>query len=266
MRPEHRKANLESWDERVPIHLRSRLYDVEGFITGGSRLRPFELDEMGGVSGRRVAHLQCHIGLDTLSLAREGAMVTGLDFSPAAINAARDLAIRTGIKADFVVGDVLEAASILEGPFDIVYTGLGAICWIDDLARWSRQIADLLEPGGMLYLVEFHPLTDIFSDESLEVTDSYFDDGRAFRDESSGTYADPDAVTEKNVSYSWTHPISAVITHLIAAGFSIDGFREHDFTLFPRFGNLVNDHDDIHRFPEGHPRLPLMYSLRAMRT
>ena len=266
MKPEHREANLGSWDERVAIHLESDLYDVEGFIAGKSKLRPFELQEIGEVAGRRLAHLQCHFGLDTLSWAREGAMVTGLDFSPAAIRAARDLATKAGIEANFVIGDVLEAASILEGPFEIVYTGLGAICWIDDLERWSRQVAELLEPGGVLYLVEFHPLTDIFSDDSLEVTESYFDGGRPYRDETTGTYADRDAATRNNISYSWTHPISKVINHLIAAGFSLDRFEEHDFTLFPRFSGLVNSHDDIHRFPEDHPKLPLMYSIRATRT
>ena len=266
MKPEHRHANLGSWDERVPIHLESKLYDVKGFMAGKSKLRPFELQEIGEVTGRRLAHLQCHFGLDTLSWAREGAMVTGLDFSPAAIHAARDLASKAGIDADFVIGDVLEAASVLDGPFDIVYTGLGAICWIDDLKNWSHQVANLLEPGGVLYLVEFHPLTDIFSDDTLEVTDSYFDGGRAYRDDTPGTYADLDAPTRNNVNYSWTHPISSVINHLLAAGFSLDRFEEHDFTLFPRFQGLENRHDDIHRFPEDHPKLPLMYSLRATRT
>ena len=266
MKPEHREANLGSWDERVSIHLESDLYDVDGFIAGKSKLRSFERREIGEVEGCRLAHLQCHFGLDTLSWAREGAKVTGLDFSPAAIRAARELASRTGIDARFVVGDVLEAASILEGPFDIVYTGLGAICWIDDLQCWSRQIAKLLDPGGILYLVEFHPLTDIFSDDSLEVTESYFDGGRPFRDDRPGTYADHGAPTENNVSYSWTHPISSVINHLLDAGFSLDRFEEHDFTLFSRFENLVNSHDDVHRFPDSHPKLPLMYSLRATRT
>ena len=265
MEPEQHKANLESWNERVPIHRDSKLYDVDGFIAGKSKLRSFELHEVGDVTGLRLAHLQCHFGLDTLSWAREGARVTGLDFSPDAIRAARDLASRTGIDADFVIGDVLDAATILDGPFDVVYTGLGAICWIDDLQRWSRQVADLLEPGGMLYLVEFHPLTDIFNDDSLEVTESYFDDGKPYRDDNSGSYADRDATTRKNVTYSWTHPISSVLTHLMDAGFSLDRFQEHDFTLFPRFKELVNTHDDIHRFPADHPKLPLMYSLRATR-
>ncbi|MAD78732.1 MAG: SAM-dependent methyltransferase [Planctomycetaceae bacterium] len=266
MNPDHRAANLASWDERVSIHLQSDLYDVEGFVAGKSKLRPFELEELGEVTGLRMAHLQCHFGLDTLSWAREGAIVTGLDFSPAAIQAARALAARTGIDATFVVGDVLDAAAVLDGPFDVVYTGLGAICWIDDLERWSRQIAGLLEPGGILYLAEFHPLTDIFNADSLTVTESYFDDGRPYRDEASGTYADRDTDTENNLSYSWTHPISTVLNHLLAAGFSIERMEEHDFTLFPRFKGLVNPHDDIHRFPDGHPRLPMMYSLRAIRT
>ena len=265
MDPVHLDANRRMWDERVPLHLPSELYDVEGFLSGASPLRPFEQEELGDVGGRRLAHLQCHFGLDTLSWARKGAIVTGLDFSPAAIEAARTLATTTEIDATFTVGDVLEAATILDGPFDIVYTGTGAICWIDDLARWARQVAALLQPGGTLYLVEFHPLTDIFSDDSLEVTRSYFDGGRPCRDETSGTYADPGAHTRHNLSYTWTHPISSVINTLIRAGFQIDLFNEHDFTLFPRFEGLDRIAGDVHRFPEGHPRIPLMYSLLATR-
>lgn len=261
---EHLEANRLAWDERVPIHLPSTLYDVEGFLAGGSKLRPFERDELGPVAGRSMVHLQCHFGLDTLSWAREGARVTGLDFSEPAIIAARDLAAKAGLDARFVIGDVLDAATTLEERFDIVYTGLGALCWIDDLERWASQVRDLLVPGGTLYLVEFHPFTDVFADDRLEVAAPYFDDGRPYRDESSGTYTDRHAGTTHNVTYSWTHPISEVIGRLLDAGLHLDRFEEHDFTLFQRFPSLTPDAGTDHfRFPPDHPRLPLMYSLRA---
>ncbi len=267
MDPEHLDANRRMWDERVPLHVPSALYDVDGFLAGSSRLRPFEREEMGDVSGRSMIHLQCHFGLDTLSWAREGARVTGLDFSEPAIAAARELASKAGIAARFLVGDVLEAASVLGERFDIVYTGLGALCWLDDLERWATQVRDLLVPGGLLYLVEFHPITDIFGDDRLEVVEPYFDDGRAYRDESSGTYTDPNAATTHNLNFTWTHPTSRVIGRLLDAGFRLERFEEHDFTLFKRFENLAGVPGTDHfRFPAGHPRLPLMYSIRARLT
>lgn len=264
MDPEHLDANRRMWDERVAIHVPSTLYDVDGFLAGASRLRPFEREELGPVRGRSMVHLQCHFGLDTLSWAREGARVVGLDFSEPAVAAARELALRANLEARFVIGDVLDAATILSERFDIVYTGLGALCWIDDLERWATQVRNLLAPGGTLYLVEFHPITDIFGDERLDVVEPYFDEGRAYRDDSPGTYTDPEAATTNNLSFTWTHPVSSVIERVIAAGFRLERFVEHDFTLFKRFENLkAAPGTDHFRFPADHPRLPLMYSIRA---
>ncbi|MEE2971842.1 MAG: methyltransferase domain-containing protein, partial [Planctomycetota bacterium] len=163
MEAEHRNANLACWDERVAIHLRSDFYDVPAFLSGRSTLREFETEEVGPVADRSLLHLQCHFGLDTLSWARLGARVTGLDFSPAAVAAARDLARQADIPASFVQGDVLQADRILgDRRFDIVYTGLGALCWLDDLRTWSDVASKLVRPGGFLYLAEFHPVTDMF--------------------------------------------------------------------------------------------------------
>ncbi|MAC75186.1 MAG: SAM-dependent methyltransferase [Phycisphaerae bacterium] len=262
MEPEHLQANRAMWDERVPIHAESDLYDVPGFLAGSSRLCDFEVTELGPVEGRSLLHLQCHFGLDTLSWARAGADVTGVDFSEPAIRVARDLAGRTGLDACFEVCDVHEAGSRLGRRFDIVYTGRGALCWLPDLRTWAAEIADLLEPGGRFYMPEFHPFTDVFHDERLEVTESYFDGGRPYRDETPGTYTDPDAETRHNLNFTWTHPVSEVITTLVRAGLVLDSFHEHDFTVFPRFTALRKaDDGDIHRFPDGHPRLPLMYSI-----
>jgi SAM-dependent methyltransferase len=145
-------------DERVPIHTASDFYDVEGFLAGASSLRPFEVAEVGDVSGRTLVHTQCHFGLDALSWARRGATVTGLDFSQPAIDAARALAARAGLQAEFVQADVYDATSALGGRrFDVVYTGLGAINWLPDIEAWARTMASLVAPGGIFYLSEFHP-------------------------------------------------------------------------------------------------------------
>lgn len=173
-----RGLNRANWDDRVPIHLASAFYDVDGFRAGASSLRPFETAEVGDVTGQRLLHLQCHIGLDTLSWARRGAVVTGLDFSQPAIEAARSLATDLGIDATFVTADVYDAATALPGQrFDIVYTGTGtgALVWLPDLSRWAEVVAGLLAPGGFLYLVEGHPFAQVLDDaQGKTVVRDYF--------------------------------------------------------------------------------------------
>ena len=257
-----REANRAFWDERVPIHVGSDFYDVEGFLAGESALRPFEPDELGDVAGATLLHTQCHFGLDTLSWARRGARVTGLDFSAPAIDAARDVAARAGLEAEFVQADVLDAPRALGGRrFDVVYTGLGAIIWLPDLARWAETMAALVAPGGRFYLVEFHPITDVFADDDLTVTRSYFAPGELVIDEA-GTYTDPQATTLHNRTVEWQHGLGDVVSALIGAGLRVELLREHDDTAFARWPFLVRD-GRTWRMPDGMPSLPLMYSLRA---
>ena len=256
------ELNRTWWDERVPLHLASDFYDVEGFKAGAGTLRPFELDEVGDVSGRSLVHLQCHFGLDTLSWARRGAEVTGLDFSAPAVDAARTLAADTGIDAAFVVASLYDAADALGGRrFDVVYTGLGALNWLPDIRRWAEVVAQLVAPGGILYLSEFHPITWIFGDDALTVEHDYFQ-REAFVFDDPGTYADLDARTTHNRTEEWQHTLGDVVSAVIEAGLEVELLSEHDYTLFPRWPFLER-RGSLYRFPEGRPRLPLMYSLRA---
>ncbi|MFC4907132.1 class I SAM-dependent methyltransferase [Actinomadura gamaensis] len=262
---EYLDVNRALWDERVPIHVGSEFYDVAGFRAGADALRDFELAEVGDVSGRSLAHLQCHFGLDTLSWARRGARVTGLDFSAPAIETARSLASETGLDARFVVSDVYAAPEALGETYDIVYTGLGAICWLPDIARWARTVAALLRPGGFLYLSEFHPFADTLDEETgTTVTFDYFDRGPQEWTQS-GTYADRSAPTRHNRSISFAHGVGDVVSAVIAAGLRLDFLHEHEYTVFAPFQNLQKD-GQIYRVPEGRPRVPLMYSLRATRA
>ena len=269
---EHLELNRAHWDERVPIHIGSAFYDVDGFRAGGSTLRPFEVEEVGDVTGKRLAHLQCHFGLDTLSWARAGASVAGLDFSGPAVDAATGLAEETGLDARFVHADVYDALDALGGePFDIVYTGLGAINWLPDLPRWASVVRSLLADGGFLYLAEFHPLTWVFDEDTETIAFDYFHDpkGVSFSgEEEKGTYADLDAETRNNTTLEWAHPLSDVVAAVLGAGLRVELLSEHDYTLFPRFDDLELDEDFltagvVYRQPAGKPRLPLMYSLRA---
>jgi SAM-dependent methyltransferase len=257
------RTNRELWDERVPIHVASEFYDVERFVAGASTLRPFEVEELGDLSGRSLVHPQCHFGLDTLSLARAGARVTGLDFSAPAVDAARALAARIGIEAEFVQANVYDAVNALGGRrFEVVYTGLGAINWLPDVRAWASVMAALLAPGGTFYLAEFHPFADVFADEGLTVAHPYFHDEPMVWDEP-GTYADLEAQTTHNRSIEWTHGLGAVVSALSGAGLRIELLHEHDHTLYPRWPMLRREPDGTYRFPEGTPSLPLMYSLRA---
>lgn len=261
-------TNRAMWDERAPLHVTSDFYDVEGFKAGRGTLLPFEIDELGALGGLRLAHLQCHFGLDTLDLARLHPTVaaTGLDFSAPAIDAATRLAseLRLADRARFVLGDVYRAVEVLGGErFDVVYSGKGALLWLPDLDRWAEVVRNLLAPGGFLYLTEFHPVSDVLgTDEAVPVRD-YFATEPTIYDEP-GSYVDPSLPTVHNVSYEWLHPISRVITALLGAGLQIELFHEWDFTVDSQHTFLVQGEARGRRWP-GPGTLPLMYSLKAVR-
>jgi len=263
-RDEWLEANRANWDERVPIHAGGEFYDVASFKEGQERLRPFEIEEVGNVSGRDLVHLQCHFGIDTLSWARRGARVVGLDFSAPAVEEASKLAAELGLDAEFVRSDVYDARGALSGrDFDVVYTGLGALNWLPDIRRWAGVVAALLRPGGFLYLSEFHPITWVFGDDDLTVANDYFQAEEPEVWDEPGTYADLEAETVHNTTYEWNHTLGDVVSAVIEARLVLEFLHEHDYTLFPRWPFLEKSGFDAYRLPEGAPRLPLMYSLRA---
>ncbi|MGF1473756.1 MAG: class I SAM-dependent methyltransferase [Rubrobacteraceae bacterium] len=257
------ETNRASWDERVPIHATSAFYDVASFKAGAEHLRPFELVEVGDVSGKSLAHLQCHFGIDSLCWARRGATVSGLDFSAPAIETARSLASQTGIDAEFVQVNVYDAPRALGNrTFDVVYTGLGALNWLPDIRRWAGVVSSLVKPGGFLYLVEFHPFTNVFGDEDLSLEHDYFHEGmRAWEDP--GTYADLGADTVHNRTYERDHTLGEIVSAIAGSGLVIEFLHEHDYTLFPRWPGLEKTGSGTYHLPETTPSLPLMFSLRA---
>lgn len=259
------EVNRALWDELVPIHMGSAYYDLDGFLAGEQCLRDFEVREIGDVEGRELLHLQCHFGMDTLAWARLGARVTGLDFSEKAIEMARGLAHTMGLPARFVTSDVYQARGVLDEAYDIVYTGIGALVWLPDLDRWARTVASLLKPGGFLYLAEFHPFADTLDyEEGRTVSNDYFSEAPQEWDEQ-GSYADPEAYVRNSRSVQFHHPLSAIINALIGAGLRLDFLHEHDVTLFRRLG-MLEQRGQLFHHPEGVPRVPLMYTLRATRA
>ncbi|MGI8576159.1 MAG: class I SAM-dependent methyltransferase [Egibacteraceae bacterium] len=263
-----RTLNRANWDERVSIHVAGEFYDVEGWKAGRDNLESFELEELGDVRGRDLVHLQCHFGLDTLSWARHGALVTGLDFSGPAIAAARSLASEVGLDARFVQADVYDAPAALGEDYDIVYTTHGVLGWHPDLDRWAGVVDALLRPGGTLYLSEYHPVSWMFAEDT---TERRVGDGKAhdyfaaspLEYEAPGTYADLAAKTAHNRTVEFQHTLGAVVTAIAERGLVVEFLHERDFTHFPQFDWLVEGDDRRYHQPEGAARIPLLYSLRA---
>jgi SAM-dependent methyltransferase len=264
---EYMKANKELWDKLAKIHNKSEFYDVEGFLKGNQTLDSIELEELPDLVGKKLLHLQCHFGMDTLSLARLGADATGVDFSSEAIDLAKELSKTAKVDAKFVCSNIYDLRENLEGQFDIVFTSGGVIMWLPDLEEWARIITHFLKPRGVFYIREFHPFGYVFDDEkgvtNLRVRYPYFQDKEplSFKDE--GTYADEDADTGKMRSYEWNHPISRIINVLINAGLTIDFFHEFPMITYKALPFMVEKEPGRWFLPEHEDKVPFMFSIKA---
>jgi SAM-dependent methyltransferase len=274
---EHLDANRAHWDDRAAIHLESHFYDVEGWLRDRPGPRARELDALGDVDGLTLAHLQCHFGLDTLAFARAGATVTGLDFSPTAIDAARQIAQQAGLASasTFVCANVDDAPTALDhATFDIVYVSLGALCWLPSVERWARAAATLLvRPGGRLYLHDIHPLAWALADDAFTLTYTYFEQAEPLAIDEPQTYTDQDRPLAHPRNYEWNHSLGEIVTALIGAGLRITRLVEHDWTVHQAWPWLVpvppahGVGSREHRWtnPASMPRVPLTYTLMAER-
>jgi len=273
-------ANRARWDESVPIHVASQGYDLEGYLRGEKTLYQVEMDEVGDVTGKSLLHLQCHFGMDTLNWARLGATVTGIDFSEPAVLQARELAQRIGIRdARFVQANVYDAPAALPEQFDIVYTGIGALCWLPDIRSWAQVVATFLKPGGFVFLYEGHPmlwsLDNERDDGQLVVASPYFETDQPSEWEGTTTYVDGPPLTNTK-SFEWNHGLGEIVTALIDAGLRLEFLHEHREMAWQGLTHMetANGND----LPEGsrHVRrtgwrlpeaqrepCPLMYSLKA---
>ena len=235
---ERLKTNLAKWNAVVPVHARSKMYDVAGFKAGRIRLHELEVAEVGDVRGKSLLHLQCHFGIDTMSWARLGATVTGLDFSDEAIKLARSLSDELKIPARFVCADLYDAPSAVEGKFEVVFTSYGAITWLPEMRRWAQVVAHFLEPGGFFYIADQHPFASIFNNQDdateLGILFPYFREDMILS--SSGRdYADPTYLNEHD-NAEWIHTVDSIVSSLIDAGLQIEFFHEHSscpWQMFP---------------------------------
>jgi SAM-dependent methyltransferase len=269
---EHRDANRAMWDERSPAHAASPDYAVQQLITDPNRLSDvvrFDVPRLGAVSGLRGVHLQCHIGTDTISLARLGARMTGLDFSGAALVIAREIAQSAGVTVDYVESDVYDAPEVLGGnAFDLVYTGVGALVWLPDVRRWAEVVAQLLRPGGRLFLREGHPVLwalDETRTDAIAFGYPYFEHTEPMRFDASGTYVETDAVFTNTESREWNHGMGEIITAILDAGLHLTMFVEHDSVPWEALPGQMTEADGEWRLVEHGNRVPLSYTLQAVK-
>lgn len=266
----YRAANRQTWNAWTPYHVRSGSYDLAGFKNGQRRdrvgLDALEIAAVGDVAGQSPLHLQCHFGLDTLSWARRGAQVTGVDFAEDAIQMARTLAADVGLDATFVHSDVYELPMRLDGKFDIVFTSHGVLCWLPDLEEWAKVIAHFLRPGGRFHLIEAHPFACTFDDTrvdgELRPFYPYFHEADPLRVEGDGSYAAPDAPVH-SVSYQWAHSMGEIINALIRAGLRIESLYEYPFVGWAMFPWMQRRQDGLWELPPGQQGIPLMYAIKA---
>ena len=274
MSEDYREVNRASWDERAPAHAASADYGFARFVDNPEHLSDvvrFDLPLLGDISGQRGVHLQCHIGTDTLSLSRLGAQMTGLDFSTAALGEARRLAEACQADIDYVESDLYGAVDVLDaGSYDLVFTGIGALCWLPDIRRWAEVVSTLLKPGGRLFIREGHPvlwaLEDPRPDGLLVLEHPYVELSEPTVWDEGGTYVETDVVFTQNRTLEWNHGLGQIMTAVMDAGLVITGFVEHDsvpWEAMPGQMELVDGGE--WRFADRPWRLPHSYTLQAVK-
>lgn len=267
-----RNANRQNWDDRVPLHEAAYGLDAYDEPTHISDVVSDDLPVLnrfvrgGTLAELDVCHLQCHIGTDTISLARAGAIVTGVDFSEPALQAAEALANRVGVSATWVQTDVLDASNVVSGDFDIVYTSIGTICWLEDLDVWAAQIVALLRPGGTFFIRDGHPALLALDEGAQELTTRYpyFGDGRAQQWDDESTYAGDGKVAHPR-TYEWPHPLSEILGSLLRAGLRLLHFDEGR-TLPWQFSPRMVEVSGGYAWPEAERNLiPCTFTIVARR-
>jgi len=268
-----RTVNRANWDERARAHAASPDYALERFADPAylSHEITFDRARLGSVAGQRGVHLQCHIGHDTLSLVRLGARMCGLDFSPVSLDEARKLARAAGADIPFHECDVYAAPErIGHDAFDFVYTGIGALCWLPDIARWAAVVAALLKPGGRLFMREGHPvlwsLADMAADGKLCLEAPYFEQRAAQIYTSPGTYVQTDQVFTHHVTHEWNHGLGEIVTAVLDAGLTLTMLLEHDSVPWDALPGHMDKLDNGEwRLSDRPERLPHSYTLQAIK-
>jgi SAM-dependent methyltransferase len=259
--------NRARWNEMVPIHRDSAFYDLDGFRRGRTTVDDVAMGLLGDVAGKTLLHLQCHFGMDTLSLARLGARVTGVDYSDQAIVLARSLAEEIDVEARFIEANIYDVPDVLDEEFEIVFTSHGTITWLPDIEGWARVVAGALRPGGRFVFLDGHPLAGLNQEkvDGYEFQFSYFSAGQTFAFDEDGTYADPTAKLANRETREWHHQLDEIVNALIGAGLAIERLGEYPQLAWRMLPFMERGDDGWWRVPPGRPQLPMMLSIVAVK-
>ncbi|MDX5320281.1 MAG: class I SAM-dependent methyltransferase [Bacteroidota bacterium] len=256
--------NQNSWNTWADSNYASDFYRMEAFLKGENSLKEPELKLLGEVKGQRILHLQCHFGQDSLSLARMGAKVTGIDLSTRAIELAKNLNQQLGLDAQFHCTDVYHTLDHVEGPFETVFSSWGTIGWLPDLNKWAQVISGALKPGGRLVFAEFHPVIWMFDNDFKEIAYPYLKSDPIV-EELEGNYAEKEK-DMRGTFISWNHGLSEVLQSLIDAGLDIQTFQEFDYSPYEIFKEMDEFEPGKYRLKKFGSKLPLCYALLARKS
>jgi 2-polyprenyl-3-methyl-5-hydroxy-6-metoxy-1,4-benzoquinol methylase len=258
------EQNKASWNGKAELHFHSEFYNTPAFIDGKNTLNEIELNLLGDVSGKKILHLQCHFGQDTLSLQRLGASVTGVDFSEAAIEKANLLNNQLGLNANFICCDLYSLPQHLQNEqFDIVFTSYGTIGWLPDIDKWASIVEQYLKPDGKFVFAEFHPIIWMYDNDFTKITYSYFRD-EAIVETESGSYASRES-GEPFTTITWNHSIGEVVTALVKQGLKISALQEYDYSPYNCFSFAEESEPGKYRIKGMQNFVPMVYSLVASR-
>lgn len=260
---DYSKIDKKWWNDVVEIHARSKLYNLSGFKKGKTSLQSIEIKELGNVKGKTLLHLLCHFGMDSLSFARKGAKVTGVDISDKSIEFAKKLSEETKIPAEFICSDIYKLPKVLNKKYDIIFASYGVLCWLSSIDKFAKIISRFLKKGGVFYIVELHPFTNILSCD-FKIFYNYFDKTPSI-DDSPGTYADWNAKI-KSPTYLWNHTLGDLVNALIKEGLKLQFLHEFPFTMYDQFpGFMKKNKKGQYVFKNKNIQIPLLFSLKAVK-
>ena len=262
-------ANRTMWNQFAKINVESQTYKTKEFLEGTTSLNSIELEGLGDVKGKSLLHLQSHFGLDALSWAREGAKVTGVDFSEEGISISRELAKKANIDARFIQSNIFDLPDVLDEQFDIVFTSYGVLVWLHDLKRWAEIVAHFLKPGGTFFIAEFHPFLWTMDNEDTDdfkLIRSYFSRDTPYEFEVDGSYAESAKKIKPQVDYEWGYGLADIITSIAEAGLRIEFFHEFNKSPFQGFPFFKQHDDGYWYYDNPEVQLPLVFSLKATKN
>ncbi len=255
------ETNRQTWNNKTDVHIASDFYDVQSFLGGKSTLNEIELGLLGNIKGKKILHLQCHFGQDTMSFSRMGAKATGIDLSDKAIKRAKEFTEQLQLDTEFICCDIYELPNHLHEKFDIVFTSYGTIGWLPDLNKWAKIVSHFLKPGGKFVFAEFHPVVWMFDDYFKEVYYNYFNVAPIIENYT-GSYAERDADIITN-SVCWNHPTSEVLNALITNGLELNSFDEYNYSPYNCFNETIEFEKNKFRIKHLEDKIPMVFALVA---